>query len=138
MSTSRLRFSTASQCPSSPFDYKSSCEWDPIKILEIKNPLTGTWTCPGFAPSKGRRCQWEVDPGNSIRALELLQALPDLVQSTSDVEPLLREIAALLLCNIRYHRIPHINQMDSVVEIWSTKNSTQRSHADNSTNGRET
>jgi len=120
MSTARIPFQTASLRSSSSLDREPSYDWDAIETLAIVNPDTGTWTCPGIAPSRGRRCQWTVDPGNQVRAMRLLQSLPEQVRSTSNVEGWLRQIATLLLCNISRHQNPHINQLDGVVENWQT------------------
>jgi len=121
MSTARIPFQTAPLRSSSSLDREPSYNWDAIETLKIVNPDTGTWTCPGIAPSRGcRRCRWGVDPGKQVRAMRLLQSLPELVRSTGNIERRLRQIATLLLCNVSHHRNPHINQLDSVVEDWQT------------------
>jgi hypothetical protein len=90
--------------------------WDPVAVFEIINPDKGTFTCVGHAPSKGRRCRWDINQQNRQEVYSLLDRISVLSPSNPEVSLLLGKITFKSLC-VRYHR----DQADHVAQIWTQR-----------------
>src|SRR6185436_19413735 len=71
---------------------------DLYSLLEIIHPTRGYVTCAGIAPSKGRRCQWELDIADVEEVEERLRKLSERVPFVLPTSEELRPIARLALC----------------------------------------
>ena len=87
--------------------------WNAEDVLRINNPDKGYWTCVGYAPSKGRRCQKTAAQHNSAAAAVLLRSLDQETHTAQELRDVLHEIAERLLC-----RSFHQNQADHVATRW--------------------
>ena len=86
--------------------------WDPSHTLEIGD-ITDGCTCVGYAPSKGRRCRNPIAAVNRQAASKILSRLSRMDVMSANLEPLLMELALLLLCR-RWHQ----NQVETVTKNW--------------------
>src|SRR3954466_5976860 len=87
--------------------------WDPYAILEIINPDTKSFTCVGYAASRGRRCQNPIAQRNRTYVYNTIDALALKPPNSSAVASQLPEIAGRALC-----RAVHQYQVHSIVEQW--------------------
>ena len=87
----------------------SADAWDAIEVLKIHN----VWTCAGFAPSKGRRCQNPIAAHNRATGLQILDTLGDLDLTSRRVKQNLETLAPTILC-----RRNHQGQASSMVSQW--------------------
>ena len=90
--------------------------WDPCATLGITNPVTGSFTCVGYAPSRGRRCQNPIAQHNRSCVYSTLESLAYRSPDSPLVLYELRRIAGLALC-----RAYHQGQVQSVVAGWQHK-----------------
>jgi hypothetical protein len=92
--------------------------WNPSETLGINNPdsNSGSITCIGHAPSKGRRCQNPINKANKNFISETLNEIAYLHPDSSAVMSRLRTIAGPALC-VRYHQ----NQAEIVLMQWQRK-----------------
>ena len=95
--------------------------WDPRELLEIINPDSGTFTCVGHAPSRGRRCRNPIAANNRNAAYGGLDAMARLEPGSKAAAAGLREIAARSLC-VRYHQ----GQAESVAAGWRRRMNAAR------------
>lgn len=95
---------------------EQECSWDPAAILGIINRDTRGFTCVGYAPSKGRRCQNPIAKCNRDRVFDMLDTLALSPSSSRKVASMLPKIAALSLCR-RFHQ----DQADKVAEEWQAR-----------------
>lgn len=84
---------------------------DLYSILQIVNPDCGYVTCVGFAPTRGRRCRWELD-GDEVE--ERLRRYSEKVPFKAPTLNELRSIARDALCE-QYHT----GQANQVAEDWN-------------------
>jgi len=107
--------------PSDPSSHTASCSthngntWDPTTILQIINPDRGTFTCSGYAKTKGRRCWCPIARHNQGAAFGILITLTSQPYNANSARQrqLLEQLAEYCLC-VRYHK----NQVHEVVEKW--------------------
>lgn len=109
--------------PASHLGYQQQSEglWDPSELLEIVNPDRGTFTCVGYAPSKGRRCQNPIAAHNRNAVYSMLDNMARFEPGSKAAAANLREIANRSLC-VRYHQ----HQVETVVADWQRRMSTAR------------
>jgi ribosomal protein L12E/L44/L45/RPP1/RPP2 len=89
----------------------SSPNCDLFKLFTIWNPKFRRNSCVGYAPTKGRRCGWEMD--GSIVA----KPLKDIGSKLPNVDPTkaeLMKVATDALCNL------HKNQASDIATKWKS------------------
>lgn len=86
--------------------------WNPSHTLKIGD-ITDGCTCVGYAPSKGRRCRNPIAAVNRQAASKILSRLSRTDVMSANLEPLLKELALLLLCR-RWHQ----DQVETVAKNW--------------------
>lgn len=90
--------------------------WNPEVVLKIRNyEHSGGWTCVGFAPTKGRRCQNPINHMNRATAGSIIKKLSLVDPGKTNIAPLLQDLAGHLLC-LRYHQ----SQVGEVTQRWTT------------------
>ncbi|KFY58966.1 hypothetical protein V496_05898 [Pseudogymnoascus sp. VKM F-4515 (FW-2607)] len=87
-------------------------QWDPQAILGIINPDRGSFTCMGYAPSKGRRCRNPIRRDNRDFVYVLIYLLTLVGPKRHEFATLLEEAADRSLC------WRHENQVDDIAEKW--------------------
>ncbi len=89
--------------------------WDASNVLKV-DPNSPSFTCVGYAPSKGRRCRNAIAAANCHEASKLLTQMSRLDPSSSRLDDMLETLAPRLLCR-RWHQ----NQAHSITEKWNDR-----------------
>lgn len=106
-------FDSHAFCDSQAKSYHNA-SWDPWTDLELRNEEKGyELTCTGYAATRQRRCHNPINQHNRALAGRIVQQLGCINPSTSDVLPLLNELARATLC-LRWHQ----DQAAGVAKKW--------------------
>jgi hypothetical protein len=95
-----------------PFSTESKKLWNPEKELEMVNPDRGYMTCPGYAPSQGRRCRNRINMNSLGFITDIFNKIETIRPDSSVVVPQLRTILELGLCHY------HPNQAGTILARW--------------------
>lgn len=87
-------------------------QWAPGDFLDL-DPNSSTFTCVGYAPSKGRRCRNAIACVNRQEAAKLLLQMSRLDPHSPRLDDKLDELASRLLCR-RWHQ----NQAADMKRKW--------------------
>lgn len=93
-------------------------KWDPRKVLDL-DPMAGTFTCVGSAPTKGHvRCRIRIDIMACSAAVEVLNEMTaiDIVRGSECTNELIR-LAELLLCQTYHQYQAHEKAQDWFLKI---------------------
>ena len=77
-------------------------QWSPAVVLNI-DPNSSTFTCVGYAPSRGRRCRNPIACVNRQESVKTLLKMSRLDPHSQRVDDELEELASRLLCK-RWHQ----------------------------------
>lgn len=91
-------------------------DWSAWELLQIINADDFSFTCVGYAPSKGRRCRNRIANPDKIATKRILDSLPEFVDSTNALEAQLRIVVPMAICKNR--ECKHQDQADSIVGRW--------------------
>ncbi|OCK83899.1 hypothetical protein K432DRAFT_321429 [Lepidopterella palustris CBS 459.81] len=99
---------------SSSSSLPESAVWDPRATLRLD--AHGTFTCIGFASSKGRRCRNPIASHNSVEIEKAISRLAICEPRATRMQPELEDLALRALC-----RRNHQDQAPEVVESWQAR-----------------
>ncbi|KAF2454195.1 hypothetical protein BDY21DRAFT_381509 [Lineolata rhizophorae] len=94
--------------------------WEAEQILEIPNQAKeNIFTCVGFAPTRGRRCQNRIAIHNRVMVRDTLDLASRFDPDNPEVERLLRRVVGRALCFRHVNQEPHVlrNWMDRVEDL---------------------
>lgn len=94
-------------------DGDEATSWSAFEVLRIMNPETCSFSCVGYAKSKGRRCWNQIAQHNIASARRILESLPSRRLENGALRQVLAELAGLALCR-RFHQ----DQIDQVTARW--------------------
>ena len=77
-------------------------QWAPAEVLQL-DPNSSSFTCIGYAPSKGRRCRNPIACVNRQESTEILLEMSRLDLQSRRLDGKLEELAPRLLCR-RWHQ----------------------------------
>lgn len=77
-------------------------QWAPAEVLQL-DPNSSSFTCIGYAPSKGRRCRNPIAYDNRQESTMILHKMSRLDPQSRRVDNKLEELASRLLCR-RWHQ----------------------------------
>lgn len=87
-------------------------QWAPADALDL-DPNSSSFTCVGYAPSKGRRCHNAIACVNRQEAAKILLQMSRLDPQSQRIDDKLEELASRLLCR-RWHQ----NQAAEMKRKW--------------------